>query len=114
MNSQVQKSKIYQNIITEYLEELAQAFSNYAQTKLDYQVLADCTRGHFQLTKVGWLERKFYFLVMLHLDVKENGKVWVQQNNTEIQLGEELEKRGIEPLDIVIGFRPEYMRRGTR
>ena len=29
------------------------------------------------------------------------GKVWVQQNNTEIQLGEELEKRGIEPLDIV-------------
>ena len=100
-------------LIIDYLTELGQSYTDNSQTELEYQVLADTSRGHFQLTRVGWLERKFYFLVLLHLDVRADGKVWVQQNNTEIQLGEELEKKGISPMDIVVGFRLAYMRPGT-
>jgi len=46
---------------------------------------------------------------MLHLEIK-NGKVWVQQNWTEIEIGKELMARGIPKTDIVLGFLPESMR----
>jgi hypothetical protein len=33
-----------------------------------------------------------------------NGKIWIQQNMTEIDLGEELVEMGVPKSDIVIGF----------
>ena len=48
--------------------------------------------------------------VLLHLDIKPDGKVWVQQNNTEHLLAQELPPYGVPVEDIVVGFRPAYMR----
>lgn len=42
-----------------------------------------------------------------------NGKIWIQQNMTEIDLGEELVKRGVPKSEIVIGFFSPKMREYT-
>jgi hypothetical protein len=60
-------------------------------------------------TTLGWDKDKFVFDIILHFDIKD-GKVWIQQNWTDLLLDEELQKRGIERQDIVVGFLPPYAR----
>ena len=113
MESLNPKYSHHQRILTEYLEALAEAKNRNPQAPLAYQVLTDLPRGHFQLSRLGWHERRFHFQVLLHMDLANDGKVWLQQNNTDILIGEELVARGIAASDIVVGFRPEYLREGT-
>ncbi len=100
----------YQSIITDYLESLAGLYNHMPGLKLEYQVIADRERGHFQLVKLGWFDRRYTHMVLLHFDVKPDGKVWIQLNDTEMLVGEELSQRGIAHSDIVLGFKPEYVR----
>jgi hypothetical protein len=61
---------------------------------------------------MGWNKEKFVFSVLIHLTINtETGNIWIQQNNTEIELDFELEKFANIPKEhLVLGFRPEYMR----
>jgi len=45
----------------------------------------------------------------LHFDII-NGKIWVQQNGTEWEVGEMLEAHGVPKHDIVAGFLPPELR----
>lgn len=45
----------------------------------------------------------------MHLEIKGD-KIWIQQNWTELQIAQELVKRGVPAEQIVLGFLPEYMR----
>ena len=108
-----EKIVIYQKKLTDYLESLATEYNNSLGTQLEYQAIADTVRGHFQLLKLGWHERRYYHIVLLHFDVKPTGKVWIQLNDTEILIADELVKCGIPASDIVLGFKPEYMRPHT-
>ncbi|MDZ4683380.1 MAG: element excision factor XisI family protein [Saprospiraceae bacterium] len=82
-----------------------------ANARLAYQVIADAKRNHFQLVRLGWHNHKFNYLVLLHFDLNpETGKIWIQQNNTEWLVADDLEDRGVEQSDIVLGFKPEYIR----
>lgn len=45
----------------------------------------------------------------IHLDIKDE-KIWIQINNTELDVGQDLVERGIPKEDIVIGFQPPYLR----
>lgn len=113
MANMAEKIKRHQHILIDYLDSLARSRNESPTATLEYQVIADLQRNHFQLTRLGWHERKYYFMVLIHLDIRPDGKVWLQQNNTEILVAEELEERGISKTEIVIGFRPEYMRPHT-
>lgn len=100
----------YQEIIYQYLEELATERNNASAQHLEYQVISDTKRNHFQLVRLGWVKYKFVHLVLLHFDIKSTGEIWLQLNNTEILVDRELVLRGVNPADIVIAFQPEYMR----
>ncbi len=113
MGTTSNKLKRHQQVLIQYLEELAAKYNNALGNELHYQVLVDETRNHFQLTKLGWAERRHYFSVLLHFDIKPDAKIWVQLNDTEILIGPELITRGVSPKDIVIGFHPEYLREHT-
>ena len=62
--------------------------------------------------RVGWENRKFHHYCLFHFDVID-GKIWIQANNTEEMVGDELMKRGVRQSDIVLGFQPEYAREHT-
>jgi len=103
----------HQHILTEFLEQLAQERNTALGGTPDCHVVADIRHHHYQLTRMGWHDRKYHFSVLIHFSIKPDGKIWIQQNNTEVLVGEELEKRGVSKQDIVVGFRPEYMRPAT-
>jgi hypothetical protein len=42
-----------------------------------------------------------------------NGKVWIQADNTDVAIARKLEAQGIPKSDIVLGFRPPYIRAET-
>jgi hypothetical protein len=110
MESMTDPRARYAFILTEYLEFMAAYYDRPAQDALEHQVLADEARGHFQLLRLGWHERRFHFLVLMHFDLKPDGRIWLQQNNTEILVDEELAQRGVDKQDILLGFRPAYLR----
>lgn len=102
------KIEKYQDIITSLLEEYAAIPPSYP-TSLRDELIADTVRNHFQLVSLGWEANRYVFEVVFHIDILD-GKVWIQQNNTEANIAEELVERGIPKSDIVIGFQPPSVR----
>jgi hypothetical protein len=66
----------------------------------------------YQVMNVGWDGNRRVHGCVLHLDIKD-GKVWVQQNMTEMSIAQELMALGVAREDIVLGFQAEYMREYT-
>jgi len=93
-----------QQIVIDFLEEYARI--RYANgPELEQQVIADRERNHFQLVSVGWHEGRFIHEVVFHLDIK-GGKIFIQQNWSDLRLVNELTARGVAPEDIALGSRP--------
>jgi XisI protein len=113
MGTLIQKKKFYQTIVAKYVEQLALQYAESLGNDLEYQAIIDLKNNHFQLARLGWSNRQFFYQILLHLDIKADGKVWIQQNNTEILVGETLAKQGILRTDMVLGFRPQYLREQT-
>jgi len=76
---------------------------------VDNQIITDDKHGHYQLVSTGWDKRAFSYAVIYHFDLKPDGKVWIQANNTDEDVAEELTQRGVSKEDIVVGFQyPAY------
>ncbi len=93
------KIKKYQTAITEILEDYAAYFK---EPDLDTQVICDFKRNHFELVKMGWQSGKRFHYCIFHFDILD-GKIWIQENNTDISITPELEAKGISKADIVLG-----------
>ena len=104
------KIETYQNILISLLDEEAKPIPVNVQ-EVENEVVADKERNHFQLASVGWEnDNKFFFDVIFHFDIKPDGKIWIQVNNTDVDIAAELVERGVEKSDIVIGFQPPRYR----
>ena len=102
------KIKHYQNVLIEVLSTYANLGS--PASGLTRQVIADKENNHFQLVTIGWREgKRFTYIVAFHFDIVD-GKVWIQQNNTEAHIADELVERGIASSDIVVGYQPPFAR----
>ena len=96
------------DIVCSLLEEYAAPF--VGNSSYEKQLLIDTKHLHFQLQSVGWDGDTFTHSVMLHFDIKPNGKIWIQQNWTEDDVAVALLQRGVERTDIVVGFQPPRYR----
>ena len=107
------KSKItkHQQALTKYIKELASEYNNSLGNTMTYQAIIDTESNHFQLLKMGWYKDLYSFSVLIHLDINsDTGNIWIQQNNTEIEIDETLRKFDIPKENLVLGFRPAYVR----
>ncbi len=92
----------YSNIITDLLREYERT-SNGGKSTVKTIFIRDVEGHHYVLKNVGWQENRYIHGCLIHFDIID-GKVWVQENNTEIEIGEELVERGIVREDIVAGL----------
>lgn len=100
----------YRNIVIDYLKEWA---SNYpSQPPIEDQLVFDIQNNHYQLQRVGWKGDRYIHSIILHFDIK-NEKIWIQENKTEVEVGEELAALGIPKSDIVLGLQPPEFRSFT-
>jgi len=107
-NRTIDKIKKYQHIIETLLEEYAAQMSQNSD-KPENQVVADHKRHHYQLFTVGWQNDRYVQFPVFHFDIRD-GKVWIQVNNTDMLIGQELINRGIPKSDIVLGLQHPLMR----
>jgi hypothetical protein len=92
-----------------YKEAILSVLQEYAASKktltpdVKSQIVVDGTNHHYQLISVGWHGQKYIYTIAFHFDIIDE-KVWIQQNNTEVMVADELVARGIPNSDIVLGF----------
>ena len=76
---------------------------------IEYQILMDTERNHYQVTVLGWEGMKRIHGILVQIDIKA-GLIWVQEDNTDYGVVDELEKSGISKDKIVLGFHAPYKR----
>lgn len=94
-----------------------QLMKEYADSRMttgdvETQLLADKENDHYQLVNVGWENGRRIYGCVLHIDIKGD-KVWIQHNNTENYVAEELVGLGVPKENIVLGFYSPFSRQFT-
>jgi XisI protein len=95
------KLKKYEKAILSILNEYAKI--KYANVEGGNQLIADKENHRYQVVTIGWEKNVFVHDCPMHFDIID-GKIWVQQNMTEWEVGEMLEEQGVPKSDIVVGF----------
>ncbi|NER20364.1 MAG: XisI protein [Symploca sp. SIO1C2] len=99
-----------------YIKQLLTEYASYKSLNktIERQFVCDTENDHYQIVNMGWDEReeRRIYGCTIHIDIKD-GKIWIQHNMTEIQLGEEFVKLGVPKEDIVLGFHSPFMRQFT-
>lgn len=103
----VGKMKQYREIAKQLLSEYASYQPSHGD--IEVQTVFDAEGDHYQVVALGWDRKERIYGCSIHLDIKD-GKVWIQLNNTELDIGQDLVERGVAKDDIVIGFQPPYLR----
>lgn len=106
------KIKKYQSIIVDYLRQYATESQKSNPGEVETRVITDYENNSFQALYIGWTGKKFEFSPIFHFDIR-NGKIWLQCNNTEREVVDELMAAGVPAGDIVLGFQPPYARQFT-
>ena len=104
----LEKIQTYRILIKQLLEQYATYKPSHGD--IEIQTLFDTEQDHYQVLAVGWNQKERIYGSSIHLDIK-NGKIWIQINNTELDIAQDLVAMGVSKEDIVIGFQPPYLRR---
>ena len=99
----------YQQAIIDTL--LAAIPSNLLPNTLQVVPVFDRESHRYQLLCLGWTAaEKRVFYPVIHIEIR-HGQVWIQNNQSELDIGEALSKRGIPKTQIVLGLYPPSVRR---
>lgn len=98
---------------SEIIQSLIQKQANLHKSgSVPVETIFDTERNHYLLIKVGWINDRWVYGCLLHLDII-NGKIYIQQNNTELDIASYLVDLGVPKHDIVIGFHSPFTRKLT-
>lgn len=97
----------YRQIIQELLVEHSSIVPVYGEIKME--LLFDHERDRYQVIRVGWLQGKRVYGVLIHVDIIDE-KIWIQYDGTEVAIANQLLKKGITREDIVLAYQPPLIR----
>jgi hypothetical protein len=102
--------------LTYYRTLVKQLITKYVSHKknntCEIQLVFDEERDHYLWLDIGWNGSKRIYHSVIHLDIKD-GKIWLQQNLTDLNPAEDLIELGVARNDIVLGLQPPYKRSFT-
>lgn len=103
------KVAYYKQIVRKLVQEIGKMVPS--DDRVETQIILDDERGHYLLFSVGWENRDYReYSAFLHIDVKSDGKVWIQHDGTDLKVALLLSDEGIPKQDIVLGFRAPFRR----
>ncbi|MEM9983508.1 MAG: element excision factor XisI family protein [Bacteroidota bacterium] len=97
----MERINLFRDCILSILKEEADYYKGETNP-LNLIVIADEKGHHYQLLMQGWQADRYVFQCLLHLDIID-GKIWIQWNETELAIENELLKAGVRPDEVVIG-----------
>ena len=98
----------YKNIVKNSLLEIAKMIPS--DNKIEVETIFDDKNGHYLLMTVGWDETRREYATILHIDVKNNAKVYLQHDGTDLEFALRLAEKGIPTMDMVIAYRAPFQR----
>lgn len=98
-------SELIQNLINEQAELRRSGY-------VAVETIFDKDQHHYLLVQVGWVNGHWVYGCIFHLDIIE-GKIYIQQNNTELSVASKLVDLGVPKTDIVLGFHSPFKRKFT-
>ena len=98
----MEKIKKYQKAILKVLEHYA-AIDSPFMPDVTNKVIADTQNHQYQLIRMGWYKDRHVHYTVFHFDILD-GKVWIQENRTDVKINEDLVEAGVSPQDIVSGL----------
>lgn len=101
----------YRSSIQNLLKELY-SYDQSSTSAIESQLIFDRENDHYLMVDVGWEQKQFVYGTIVHIDIK-NDKIWIQRNNTEINLAERLVSEGIPKQNIVLGLHSPFMRKAS-
>ena len=98
-------------------DALKQLLTEYAQiqtydSEVEYKTIFDLKSDRYMLISIGWYRDRRVHDCIMHLDIID-GQIWIQANNTDRYLAEELVAADIPPKSIVLGLQPPEVRKFT-
>jgi hypothetical protein len=93
----------YRQIVQQLLTYYSQI--PYVHDDLKDETIFDQATDRYLLLTVGWQGRKPVNTIVLHLDIRD-GQIWIQCNNTDQDIVEELVERGVDANDIILPTPP--------
>lgn len=75
--------------------------------ELSKHLIVNADQSEFIVLTVGWHKKKYHHGVTFHVEIKEN-KVWIHQDNTDVDIASIFVAEGIPKSDIILGFLPWY------
>ena len=100
----------YRDIIEAILTEIA-SYPHRLDT-CEYRTLFDRKSDSYMLLRLGWEKNHRIHHAIIHLEII-NGKIWIQENNTDQLIADQLEAAGVPKTDIVLGFQHPSVRQYT-
>ncbi|GAP95148.1 fdxN element excision controlling factor protein [Leptolyngbya sp. NIES-2104] len=99
----------YRNIILGVLQEIVARFQSTDSVRT--VPVFDEAHNQYQILEIGWDESgNRIFQPIIHLELLE-GKIWIQENVTDIDLAKELLEWDVDASDIVLGLHSPSLRR---
>ncbi len=102
------KAEKHKAIVQKTVEEIAAMIPD--SEPVETQTIIDNTHGHYILSAVGWVNNKREFNSFVHIDVKNDGKIWIQHDGTDLKIALMLVEQGVAKHDIVLAFHAPFRR----
>ena len=96
--------------VTQYRQTICQFLQDFAKDDSEAQLIFDLERDRYLVMHVAWRNDYRIYGCAMQLDLIDE-QVWIQNNSTEVYVDRELVKRGIDPQDVVLGFRSPNVRK---
>lgn len=110
MESQLE---FYKQVVKKLLSQYEELKSEWTEIELVF----DDQRMSYLVMQVGWHKEERFHSCLVHIDIR-NGKIVIQENNTEDLLDEELIDMGVPANQIYLGLLPpkaqSFLRREKR
>src|SRR4028118_36694 len=95
--------KLVKHILTDYAE--IPVFDKVTQK----EIIFDWETDRYMLINIGWFNEQRIHYCVIHIDIID-GQVWIQANNTDRLIAEELVAAGVPAKSIVLGLQPPDVR----
>ena len=99
---------IMKNLLSDLCERLSKGIPD-----VRFEVVEDEEKGQYLLYKDGWRGMHRMYGSVAHLEVKQDGKVWLHHDGTDLAIGQILLDKGISKNDLVLGFQAPTKRADT-
>jgi hypothetical protein len=101
--------ELHRKSVKDFLKQYADSIAQHPEPGVEVELVFDSEHDRYLLLDVGWEGQKRVHHCIFHFDIKD-GRIWIQENNTDAEVDKDLEEMGISKKEMVVGFHHPSMR----